>query len=202
MPSFRLFGTYYICVDFSFLAVIALAGTSSAPLCMYLCLAACFLHEIGHLVLFRIFGIKITRLTFYFAGMRIERNCCCLTRFREGVILFGGCLVNFLLFLLFLSSESYPLRLFSAVNLIIGIFNLLPIEMLDGGQLLLLFSDGKDRLHRIVGILVSIIFPFIFLVLAGFFFFTQNVGFTVILTGVLFALYSAFGVRNKKVKIF
>ncbi|MDR0991897.1 MAG: hypothetical protein LBL87_03250 [Ruminococcus sp.] len=102
-------------------------------------LYACLLHEAGHLLAMRLCGVPVRSVMLYFAGIRIDTKNPreFLPPGREIFILISGAAVNFAVFilcLLFRGSESATL--FGAINLVIGLFNLLPLMMFDGGRLI------------------------------------------------------------------
>lgn len=98
-------------------------------------------HECGHLVSMLLFHQKIDRVLFSASGMRIDRReCSRLTLKAETVTALSGVFVNFCLafvsYMIFLAAKSEFFLSVTAVNLVIGVFNLLPVESLDGGNVL------------------------------------------------------------------
>lgn len=97
-------------------------------------LVACILHELGHLAAMLYFGQPIKKLVFYGAGIMIVRGRGepLTPTGAELIILSAGCTVNLLLFALSGANE------WGMINLVIGLFNLLPLKSLDGGKIFLL----------------------------------------------------------------
>ncbi len=129
-----------IAFDFSFFATVSLLfllGNSYAVLG----LAACLWHETGHLAVMKIRGIPARRILFYGAGIKImpDKQFCFTDFGTELLVLIGGSGANFLAAAA-LSAVNVPeLKLFSVINAVIGVFNLLPLQYLDGGKLLVAF---------------------------------------------------------------
>ena len=131
------------------------------------CLFAIIIHEAGHITMMCIFGyapekIKISLFEISISdGKRQERN------FIQNIfIIFFGPFSNFICFILFyllyLIGNDYFLY-FAAANFSVGLFNILPVMSLDGGQLLYLilsrfFSDtGSQRIVNVITFII--IFP-------------------------------------------
>lgn len=107
---------------------------------LLLCLISASLHEAGHLILICKSKGKPRGINIYPSEIQIISNSVNLSLKEDILITLAGVFTNFILsavfYFIFL---LYNLRLFydfSVCNLIMGIFNILPIESLDGGQLL------------------------------------------------------------------
>ena len=74
-----------ISVEFSFLAVIALLGLSESSSCIYMSLASCILHEIGHLLALFSFGVGVKKIVLYGAGIKIVRDFSLVENKKEAV---------------------------------------------------------------------------------------------------------------------
>jgi Zn-dependent protease len=118
-------------------------------------LYACILHEAGHLAAIHLCGVPVRSVMLYFAGIRIDTKHPrqFLPPLSEIFILASGVTVNFAVFLALLPfRENENAALFCAVNLVIGLFNLLPLTGFDGGRLLsaavrlLCSDDNAERL--------------------------------------------------------
>ncbi|MCL2018351.1 MAG: site-2 protease family protein [Oscillospiraceae bacterium] len=124
-----------VALDFTFFAAIALffyfdeSGYSIMGIC------ACIIHEAGHLISLFIEKKDFKSLIFYGGGMKIDLG---KTIESSLFIIIAGSLSNFICFivLFFLPLEIFILKVFAVINLIIGVFNLLPIRYFDGGRLL------------------------------------------------------------------
>lgn len=139
----------YVTLSFVFFALVF------DKLNIFLYLVICsLLHELGHIaaciickekpvVNFSIFGIKLRRYT--------------NDRYKKLTILIAGPAVNLVLMLVSYGWISYEYSLkayvFMAVNAIIFLFNMLPVNFLDGGQILALFC--RNHILRKTADLIS-----------------------------------------------
>ena len=142
--SFRIFGVNFefsvpFAVLLAFLLVTDSTGLMSASL------LAVALHEIGHLFAMLITKCQPTKIKCGLSGILISGNSYC-TQKQTLLISVSGPLMNLLLTAVFLGFgvvfDSYMLCVFSAVQFLVGAVNLLPIDGLDGGDILknILFS--------------------------------------------------------------
>ena len=144
-------------VSFSFPAVIALVLlTGGADVNELLtALLCCVLHECGHLFFMLIFRRRPEAVTLYGGGIKITPPRGRIGSLgRDIAVLAGGCLVNFLLAAA--GSLLGAGGVFTAANLMLALFNLMPFEYFDGGRILALVLDGKDlRYFRAAVILLT-----------------------------------------------
>ncbi len=126
--------------DFSFFATVTLLMLLSGGNYAVIGLAVCLWHELGHFAVMLICGVKVKELVFYGAGIKIVPDKQIdFTGFGTAISVFlAGSAANFLAASLLSVSESPEARLFAAVNMVIGAFNLLPLGYLDGGKIILL----------------------------------------------------------------
>ncbi len=103
-------------------------------------LAACFLHESGHLVCLLLCGAAPRQVSLGIFGMRIDRaSSISLSLRQEALVCLAGPFFNLLAVLLclaFYRAADGRLALPLQANLALALFNLLPIEPLDGSQTL------------------------------------------------------------------
>lgn len=125
--------------DFSFFAAVALLSLLSGGYAL-LGLIACIWHELGHLIFMKMRAIPVKKMVFYGAGIKIiPDKLIDFTGFGTSLlILIGGSGANFVLAGALWLVNSPELRLFAALNALIGTFNLLPLQYLDGGKIILL----------------------------------------------------------------
>ena len=131
-----------ISFTFGFFAVwsLILAGAEDdkALKAAFFTAAACLIHETGHIIVMKIMGIEIERLTFFSGGIALKGSPSpeLLSPMKEAAVLSAGCVFSF-----FAAGAARLMgnRLFMSVNLALGLFNLLPVSPLDGGMLLRLF---------------------------------------------------------------
>ena len=128
-------------VDFTFGLTVTLMLLLCSEDTIFLCLVSSMLHETGHLLFMYAFSQKVESVTFGAFGIRIQRySSCVLSYKKEAVIAFGGILVNFLIAFFsclyyYLQGSSFALKLMG-VNIIIALFNMIPIEVLDMGRVI------------------------------------------------------------------
>lgn len=104
------------------------------------------LHELGHSLTARAYGVKVRRITLWFLGGVAEFEEMPRQRGAEAVVGIAGPIVSFALFaLLWGATLVVPPTLaalwlicwyLGAINLMLGLFNLLPALPLDGGRIL------------------------------------------------------------------
>lgn len=129
-------------------------------------------HEAGHLVCMKLVKAPPSEIILTLGTIRIVNNTV-TTNNENLIILLGGPIVNLVLFLICINIES--LKLFAVINFVIFIFNLLPVEGLDGGSILKLALRLKhtekyaDRVLFLITltIAVGLIFGFVFLFMNG-----------------------------------
>lgn len=151
--------------DFSFFAVVAFMifiDTSGAAM---LSLIACIMHEGGHLLAMAVCGAYPERITFYGGGIALTKSGMeCLSDTKRLIILSAGCGVNLLAASVYLTiPDNTTVAVFSAVNLIICIFNALPIGYFDGAEVLEILLTKfvtlrtAERVKKAVGLALSLV---------------------------------------------
>ncbi len=115
---------------FAAVTLLLFIDRSGVALCAFLSSAA---HELAHLAALFSVRANVTAVTFELFGIRIDRMDALLF-WEELAVLMAGPTVNLVLFLLCGSVNNSSVNLIAAVNLSIGLFNLLPVGALDGGK--------------------------------------------------------------------
>ncbi|MDD5796650.1 MAG: hypothetical protein PUD24_06945 [Oscillospiraceae bacterium] len=132
------------------------------------CFISAFCHETGHIFTMCRFNMKPEKIRISLFDIKILDNNRNLCSYNENLaVVLSGSAANFLLFIiagiLFLFIKAEILLRFSAVNLFTGMFNLLPVSNLDGGQalyLLLIRRFSEKTTDRIIDFLtVLLILP-------------------------------------------
>jgi len=132
---------------------------------------ALLLHEMAHYYLARSKGYRVNNIKLDLLGMKlsISQN---IDKNDHFWIALAGPLLNFILCVLcfalwWLWPESYCFtENFFQANFILAIFNLMPIEPLDGGTMLnSLLSKGSKKLSLLISKILDIAFIVIFLIL-------------------------------------
>lgn len=150
--------------DFSFFAVVAFMifiDTSGAAV---LSLIACIMHEGGHLLAMAVCGAYPERITFYGGGIALTKaGMENLSDTKRLIILSAGCFVNLLAASVYLTMpDNTTVAVFSAVNLIICVFNALPIGYFDGAEVLEILLTKfvtlrtAERVKKAVGLALSV----------------------------------------------
>lgn len=120
-------------LDFSFFAAAALLGLLGGTGGFLRMLAACILHEAGHLAVMLLLRQRVRSITCYGVGICI-RPASYGTYGQDVLVLLAGPLCN--LFMgagIWLTAGMTP---FAMLHLGLGLFNLLPYAQLDGGAVL------------------------------------------------------------------
>lgn len=131
MFTFKLFNIKFR-LEFSFFFTVSILSLYREKI-TGLALLACLLHEAGHILAMK---FRVSLVTFSASGIKITpKTGETKSLAKEIFILLAGPSVNFLLFLLFGEGE------FGAINLVLMIYNLLPINSLDGGRILKAFAE-------------------------------------------------------------
>jgi stage IV sporulation protein FB len=126
-----------ITVSFFFVAMVAIVLLEDKSGTSLLAFLAAALHEAGHLIVMRAFGVKPSQIRFTPFGIDIIKSCCVDRSYRrDALISFAGPCANIAMFLLLSALQFSIGNSFMLANLIFALFNLLPIEPLDGGQAL------------------------------------------------------------------
>jgi len=116
------------------------AETAQAAAVVVALFASVVLHELGHALAARNYGIRTAHITLYPFGGIAAITRAPSTPFQELFIAMAGPVVNFLLAIVFLSLWSvtgvWLTLAIAAVNLIMGLFNLFPAFPMDGGRVL------------------------------------------------------------------
>lgn len=128
-------------IKFLFVALIAFVSAVDTTLNILLTLIASLLHECGHLAAMMFMRNPPQKVVFELGGINIiNQSKTCFSLNEEIIIALSGPFIN--LILIFLSCFVYTflknekLLTFASVNIILMVFNLLPIKSLDGGRAL------------------------------------------------------------------
>lgn len=187
-------------ITFMFWAVITLMLLLDRTNTCFIAVISAFLHEIGHLAVMFIFSSMPEKLTLGVFGMRIDKKENTLSYKKETLVSLAGPIVNFIIFTAFymiynFKAEEIFLKI-SFINLLMGSFNLIPIEPLDGGRaiknVLSAYCD-EQHIDRINDIL-TFIFLFLLFIVSVFVIKRSGYNFTLL----IFCFYIASSVFLKK----
>lgn len=145
--KFNLFNiNFYISfIVVAFFSIMVLLDKSGNLIC---CFTAAVLHELGHIVAMCLCNCKPIKIVFKLFDIRIINNNRYLCSYSSSMfIVIAGVLVNFALccisYCFWITTQLQFFQIFSLVNLFTGLFNLLPVSNLDGGQALFLLLQRK-----------------------------------------------------------
>jgi len=117
---------------------------------IFVCLViAVIIHEMGHVLVARRYGLKVGRIRFLPFGASVDIDCAFLDDDKKTIIYFAGSGANMLVAifcgtLLWLFPSMFIfLEIFIIANFVPAILNLLPIYPLDGGKILRLHMTDK-----------------------------------------------------------
>ena len=174
--NFRI-GSVKIKISFLFFAMLTMLFVGDKKGVALIALMCIALHELGHIVALCFFGNTPDEIVFGIFGIRIQQNKYMLSELRQIIVVLCGPLVNIVLFVVFFLAniifQKQFLLVACATNLVMGVFNLLPVLPLDGGRILLtllsfFFEEETVRIiMRVVCIilLLALIIAGVFLVL-------------------------------------
>ena len=148
--KFKLFGTE-IYISFLFAAAVTIMLLTDKTGYMLPALFAIILHEMGHLFMMWILECSPKRIKLIPASVQITAPF--QKRYRNDFLVsVSGPAVNILLFLTlyfnYLAFGNEVTLYFALLNLVIGVFNLLPVKGLDGGTILFCILEkykGPDK---------------------------------------------------------
>lgn len=152
-------------IDFGFLAVIALLCILDNGKYILYGVWVCIIHEIGHIVPMFALGEKVKAVKLHAFGIKISPQKNKIRPvFQDIIIILGGATVNILLgVMVSIGDISTNTQVFASMNIILGVFNLLPYTSFDGGTLILTIADYFNgnafevrKILRLVNCILSI----------------------------------------------
>lgn len=142
----------------SFFAVLfTMMNISSSPHPV-LMLTCYIVHEMGHLIFAKVVGAKTRKIRGGVFKLSIGYDCADLSYKKEALVCLGGVVFNFLfaILALFTTRGTEAGRFLIVCNLSLGLMNLYPVSILDGGRIVkaLLFSiftsEKAEKISRYV----------------------------------------------------
>ena len=122
-------------IGWGFAAMVLLALLAGAGSVLPLVLLSALCHELGHLAALRLAGTEVELLRLTAFGAEIRADTRYLPYPKEILCTLAGPAVNLVLALVFARiAGDYVL---AGANLLLGVFNLLPVPSLDGGRALI-----------------------------------------------------------------
>lgn len=168
--KFNFFNTK-IYVSFVFMSLISLfLIIDKTGLFLPMAVAAIF-HEFGHLFFMWLFGCQPKEINLIPGSVQIVASYS-VGENKNNIILLAGPFVNILIFIIlyvnycFFNDDGHIT--FAFINLLLGVFNLLPINGLDGGNVvynMAFYKWGIKRAEQILKI-ITIIFAILLIIVA------------------------------------
>ncbi len=145
--TFNFFGIS-VEITFWFVAFVSFILSLNAPTNLLITIASSLCHEIGHLAMMLSVGNKPKKVKFELIGINIIKNHEVATSIKNEILIaLGGPLANAFILLVccvvLCFNNSELIMTVACINLILMIFNLLPIKRLDGGIALYFFLTQK-----------------------------------------------------------
>lgn len=133
MISFTARGIQFHCSS-GFLFLLSWLNFMDKERILPFALLACFLHELGHILVIYVFHGRISAisLTMIGASIELEGDFSQFSYVEEFFCAISGATVNLLF--AFLCSALPNFELFVGLNLALALFNLIPMSKLDGGR--------------------------------------------------------------------
>ncbi len=157
MFSIRIGGTLWR-AGVPFFCLLALLLTVDKSGTAVLCLLASFMHEFGHIAVLWLVGRPPREVTVGVCGIRLIPHGRPLSPAAQVVMLSAGSAVNLAFACVLHGWGAAPLAV--TTHAVLGVFYLLPVEALDGGQILRCFLARRweetivHRIVRVVSVLV------------------------------------------------
>ncbi len=134
------FGGTVLRINTSFAAAVTLTLIIDESGFCAAALFCCAVHEIGHIICLYIIGEKPKLIELSFYGIKLERRNEALCSAENIAVFASGPLANLVLSAaLFAFGRSDGMKSAAVISLCVGVFNLLPCEPLDGGNILKTF---------------------------------------------------------------
>ncbi len=181
-------------VTWQFLALLTFMLSLNAGNVLY-ALFFSLLHEFGHLLVLCAVSNKPKSVTFELSGINICRNTETRVSLKQEILVsLGGPIINLILFaifsLLFMQTTKTEMLNIASVNLILGVFNLLPIKSLDGGKILYYFLSSvfSYKVAKFVLTITSVAFIFLMLFYGVYVLYITKYNFTMLIIALLLSL--------------
>lgn len=121
----------------------------------------CVVHEAGHIICLILLGEKPKLIELSFYGVKLERKTGSTQSTEEIAVYASGPLANFILSgVIFMLGHTDGIKTAAIISLCVGVFNLLPCQPLDGGNLLHIFlarlmsEEKSERISFYVSVAV------------------------------------------------
>lgn len=183
-------------ISFYFLLIMSLLFFLNNNIYLISYLFFIFIHEISHIYMMIIYNNYIKEISLLPFGVKILKKQNFNNSYIKDVfILSAGIFSNLLFFLLFKFLQKIYINemfiIFANINLTLVIFNILPISVLDGGQILEILFLNKFgykgiKIYKIFSILLSIFLLFF----SVYVFIFYNISITLVITSIYLLITS------------
>lgn len=179
---FKIFGTE-IYVSFLFAAIITVMLAVDRTGLVIPSMFAVFMHELGHLFAMWVLESSPKQIRLIPASVQVVRKADSFRRSGESAVALSGPAVNIILFVSlyinYVSFKNETSLCYALLNLVIGLFNLIPVMGLDGGTVLFNILCKRKSVEKAVFIMRAI---------------TVVTAITVVSAGVILALRHKFNI--------
>ena len=140
-------------MDFGFPAMLAILFMQADAGLLKQSLLVCMIHELGHGIAMCLTKAGIQEIRLYAVGIRMKTNAGLLSDSKLLAVYLSGPLMNLLCAVLFRNFNAD----ISALHLEMGLFNLLPYRILDGGAVCGVLLENRISLLRLCSIFCLIL---------------------------------------------
>ncbi len=121
-----------------------------------------FIHELGHFIAMKIFGYKGISMTFVpFLGAFVSGKAAHQSKYKKIIMLLAGPLpgivIGMILLFLYHQDSNYYFYLAALAFLFLNLFNLLPVNPLDGGQILETLFFSSNQIIQTIFLYISLL---------------------------------------------
>ena len=180
-------------VSFPFALMVAILLCCDSTGMMSVSLLSIFLHELGHLIALYLLKLPPRRVNFRLCGIEIVESRLYCGYSAQLAVAASGPMINILFGLIFLpfSNMSFA-AIISATNIVIGVFNLLPLSQLDGGEILYCIMSAIMTEHKckIISRVIDIVFVLMLFITGVYIFSMPNHNPTLLITAVYLSTYA------------
>lgn len=180
-------------VSFPFALMVAILLCCDSTGMMSVSLLSIFLHELGHLIALYFLKLPPRRVNFRLCGIEIVESRLYCGYSAQLAVAASGPMINILfgLILLPFSNMSFA-AIISATNIVIGVFNLLPLSQLDGGEILYCIMSAIMTEHKckIISRVIDIVFVLMLFITGVYMFSMPNHNPTLLITAVYLSVYA------------
>lgn len=186
--KFKIGNTVYK-ISYIFLLTVTLILLLDRTGVGYLSILSIVIHESGHVFVMKILKIKISAMELFSGRIKIIHKS--FTSDKQNLfIALGGPIMNLLFVPLYFLGNS-SLKYFALCNMVIALFNLMPIKGLDGGDIIFysLRVKGSSKYNILVNI-ISYFFIILIIIFGGIIFAFVNGNITLIIVGIYLFILS------------